>query len=344
MSFRERIYRLKSAFRYFQLKKNTDKLSHGEIKTVCILLINVGIGDVLMATSFIRALNEKNISVDVITKKHTSGVLEGNTDIRNVFFYDKKMAPEQRDYDLVVDPFSHCHWSMTYHSLTLLTKLNYKYLSGFDVKYPKKYHHNFVPEDKAIHLTVYYQWVIEQYTGAPGRLPRNYILQFSSAVLHDAKIMMDLLPKNTTTVAFCPFASTDERSFSVEQVNTLITLFAKETAISIVFLMQEDKRSFLSLADNCFYFKTEDFVSSAAILGMCDLVVSVDTSFVHVANSHDKPALVFYSSVYNDGYNTDHLCGPNYDKAIQRIEKTGIRHRDSGQIYHEVMAFIHTQE
>lgn len=49
---------------------------------------------------------------------------------------------------------------------------------------------------------------------------------------------------------------------------------------------------------------------------------------MHLANSQNIPLLAYYSSVYNDGFNTDFLCAPNYKKSKQIIEPKGIKNID----------------
>ena len=93
----------------------------------------------------------------------------------------------------------------------------------------------------------------------------------------------------------------------------------------------------INIDENVYFFKTESFISSAAILSLCDFCISSDTSFVHLANSKDIPLLAFYSSVFNDGFNTDFLCAPNYAKSKQIVESTGISNLNVNDIVNAIL-------
>lgn len=331
------IYKVKSLLASMRLSKPRIEDGSLTIKNVCIILINIGLGDAIMATSFIRFLKESGIEVDLIVAKKTIPLFSDNHDISNVISLGDTTACQKKYYDLVIDPYSHCSWYATYKYLKLLSLMKYKVLSGFDVNLGSKYNDNYIPGDKVIHVTDYYKHVVNQFISDSCVLPSNYILPFSVVAQSSAESFIASLPDHTVKVAICPFASTPKRSFSDRQINETLALLSAREDISIVLLMEKSKLSSISLHDNSYFFDAPDFMSAAAVLCQCDFVVSVDTSFVHVANSGNKPALVFYSSVYNDGYNTDNLCGPNYPKAKQIIEKKGISLIPSQYIYDEVV-------
>lgn len=337
MQINSLIYKIKSLLASIKLSKPCIDDNSLTIRSVCIVLINVGLGDAIMATSFIRFLKESGVDVDIIVGKKTIPLFSSNDDIGNVIAFGDKSAYQRKTYDLVIDPYSHCSWYATNKYLKLFYLLRYKILSGFDVNLDNKYHDNYIPDDKHIHITDYYRYVGRKFISDSCVLPSNYILPFPDVVQSVALNYMASLPDNTFKVAICPFASTPKRSFSDVQLNEILSLFSARKDLSVVLLMEKSKLSSISLCDNSYFFEAPDFMSAAAVLCQCDFVASVDTSFVHVANSGNKPALVFYSSVYNDGYNTDNLCGPNYQKAKQIIEKDGISNIPPKLIYDEVI-------
>lgn len=318
------IYKLKALFTSIKLPQPAVKGSTRENKKVCLLLINIGLGDAIMATSFLRALKNAGIDVDVITAKKIVPLFQGNRDIHNIIVYGETAKYRDQVYDWVIDPYSHCGWYFTHKYVKLLAQLKYKALSGFDVKIPSKYNDNYVPSIKKIHITDYYLHVLRFCLNKQDMLPENYVLSFAPETRETAAGYLASLPAKTIKIAFCPYASTDKRSFSSEQINEFLALLSNHADTSIILLMEKSKLASITLPENVFFFEAPDFMCAAAVLSMSDFVVSVDTSFVHVANSYNKPSLVFYSSVYNDGYNTDDLCGPNYPNAQQIIAKEGI--------------------
>lgn len=331
------IYKIKSLLASTKLTTPGVSDEKTNVKSICLILINVGLGDAIMATSFLRVLKDTGHTVDILIAKKLTSLFENNNDINNIIIAGDESYRAKEEYDLVIDPYSHCGWYFTYKYMKVLSTLKYKKLSGFDVKIPGKYSDNYIPDTKAIHITDYYRHIVDKYIGHTTPFPDNYILHFSdeSRLLADKYIAS--LPSGSLNVAFCPFASTNQRSFSEQQINSLLDMFAMMKNVSVILLMEKEKLEKVTLQDNTFYFEAPNFSSAAAVLCACDFVISVDTSFVHVANSHNKPLLAFYSSVYNDGYNTDTLCGPNYSNARQIINEKGISEISPDYIYAEVV-------
>lgn len=340
MNFSELKYKIKSIIQYIKLPKpryleNKDKEN---IHSICLVLINVGIGDAIMATSFIHKLKELNKNVDVIIAKKNTEIFLGNSDIRNIILSDDNKWNETI-YDLVIDPYSHCGWFFSYKYYKLLKKLKYSRLSGFNVKFSSKYNDNFKASN-GIHITDYYNHILKTFFAS--KIEGNYIVNIPDNELDNARNKLECISSSDLKIAFCPFASTLERSFSDEQVNAILDKLKKIKNISVIMLCEEHRAKNINVGENVYFFKTASFISSAAILSLCDFCISSDTSFVHLANSKNIPLLAFYSSVYNDGFNTDFLCAPNYTKSKQVIEHTGIKNISVDNIITEILDEINS--
>ncbi|MBN4866473.1 MULTISPECIES: glycosyltransferase family 9 protein [Providencia] len=333
MSFSEFKYKIKSIIQQTNMLKLASYEEGESINSVCLILINVGIGDAIMATSFIHELKKLNKSIDVIIAKKNFDIFTNNKDVRNVLCIDEKKTNQQK-YDLVVDPYSHCGWFFSYRYYKLLSEMKYKYLSGFNVKNPSKYSDNFLSEND-IHITDYYNHVLKKFFNS--KIEGQYIVNIPDGEIKKAHELLGNIPTSDLKIAFCPFASTLERSFSDEQVNAVLGKLKKEKNISIIILCEEHRVKNINIDENVYFFKTESFISSAAILSLCDFCISSDTSFVHLANSKDIPLLAFYSSVFNDGFNTDFLCAPNYAKSKQIVESTGISNLNVSDIVNAIL-------
>ncbi|WP_294901410.1 glycosyltransferase family 9 protein [Tatumella sp. UBA2305] len=332
MNIKNTLYKAKSIIFSTSLNSpKTQKIS-GEVKKICILLVNVGLGDAVMSTSFIRMLKMNDKDIDVIITKQLESIFSENTDISNIITYDKKTTKISQEYDLVVDAYSHCSWYFTYKYMRLLSSINFKFLSGFDVRIPKKYNNNYIPETRNIHITDYYKYISGDLLNIQESFPKNYSVFFSEHTKEVANNFISSLPATTKKIAFCPFASTEKRSFSVSQINEVLRNLSSNDDISIILLMPGDRLKNISPTTNSYHFSSPNFMNSAAVLCGCDFVISVDTSFVHISNSHNKPAIFFYSSIYNHNYNGDFLCGPNYSNMRQIIEGKGINHMTVDEI------------
>lgn len=335
MNFSELKYKIKSIIQYIKMPKSRHLESKDKenINSICLVLINVGIGDAIMATSFIHKLKELNKNVDVIIAKKNTEIFFGNLDIRNIILIDEKKWNETI-YDLVIDPYSHCGWFFSYKYYKLLKKIKYSYLSGFNVKFSSKYNDNFKASN-GIHITDYYNHILRTFFAS--KIEGNYIVNIPDNELDNAKNILKCISSLDLKLAFCPFASTLERSFNDEQVNAVLGRLKKIKNISVIILCEEHRAKNINIGENVYFFKTASFISSAAILSLCDFCISSDTSFVHLANSKNIPLLAFYSSVYNDGFNTDFLCAPNYTKSKQIIEPTGISNLNVDDIVNAIL-------
>lgn len=323
MKLSELKYKIKSTIPLIKIPKAMYlKGSEGEdIHSVCLILINVGIGDAIMSTSFIHELKKLNVFVDVIIAKKNIDIFFNSKDIRSIILAEN-IKLNQVHYDLVIDPYSHCGWFFSYRYFKVLSEMNYSYLSGFNVKVPSRYYDNFIAKN-GIHITDYYGHVLKRFFN--GRINSQYVVDIPNDEIEKAKLLISNIPKSNLLIAFCPFASTEERSFSYTQVNEVLSELKKINNISIVILCEENKINNIIFGDGVYFYKTSKFLSSAAILSLCDFCISSDTSFVHLANSKNIPLLAFYSSIYNDGFNTDFLCAPNYLKSKQVINSSGIQ-------------------
>ncbi|MEQ5287293.1 glycosyltransferase family 9 protein [Providencia huaxiensis] len=335
MSFNEFKYKIKSIVQQVNMPKPIDITSEGikNINSVCLVLVNVGIGDAIMATSFIHELKKLNKSVDVIIARKNLDIFSNSLDIREIIFIDDKKINEIK-YDLVIDPYSHCGWFFSYKYYHILSKMNYRYLSGFNVKKPSKYSDNFLAKN-GIHITDFYDYVLKKFFHS--KITGQYIVNISEEEINKAKKLLGNISTSNLKIALCPFASTLERSFSEEQVNLILNKLSNIKNISIILLCEKSRVKKITMTKNSFFYKTDSFISSAALLSLCDLCISSDTSFVHLANSKNIPLLAFYSSVFNDGFNTDFLCAPNYAKSKQIIEPIGIRNLNVEEIVYAIL-------
>lgn len=335
MNFNEFKYKIKSIIQQFKMPRPIDITSEklNNINSVCLVLVNVGIGDAIMATSFIHELKKLNKHVDIIIARKNVDIFSNSLDIRNIIFTDDKKINKLK-YDLVIDPYSHCGWFFSYKYYQLLSKMSYRFLIGFNVKKKDKYSDNFLAKD-GIHITDYYDYILKKFFNS--KITGQYIVNISEDEVNKAKNLLGSTPESNLKIAFCPFASTLERSFSEEQVNQILQELSNVKNISVILLCEESRVKKINMTDNAYFYKTDSFISSAALLSLCDFCVSSDTSFVHLANSKNIPLLAFYSSVFNDGFNTDFLCAPNYAKSKQIIEPTGISCLDVNEIVHAIL-------
>ena len=130
--------------------------------------------------------------------------------------------------------------------------------------------------------------------------------------------------ENKLICIFNPYASSERRSFSQKQIQEIIINCSKFSNLTTIIVGSAKKISLISAGEkeNIIFNKLEHFFYTIALIKHCDLVISVDTSIVHIANAYNKPLISVYSSEIdnlNPKYENDYVYKPNYDKAIQII-------------------------
>ena len=66
----------------------------------------------------------------------------------------------------------------------------------------------------------------------------------------------------------------------------------------------------------------EDFFYGACIVKLADLIITTDTSIVHLANAYNKRMICVYNNRRLDyGESNNIVWGPNYENALQLFTK-----------------------
>lgn len=149
----------------------------------------------------------------------------------------------------------------------------------------------------------------------------------------DAKIAQDFI-RNTTskkTIAFIPYGSVSERFFSDEQIKAITVHLAKyRDLFHVIIIGEQHKIKSIPDSDNVTKNTTPSFFSAAQIIKDSVLVISPDTSFVHVSRAFKKKLICIYpfKILVSPADNAD-VWGPNYQLATQvRLKERRIMDAD----------------
>ncbi|PNI04475.1 heptosyltransferase [Vibrio diazotrophicus] len=98
-----------------------------------------------------------------------------------------------------------------------------------------------------------------------------------------------------------PFGSGNERKLSAEKINEILLEVQSKKSLPVVILSSPDTRELLASMPIVFsgsvvhFDQSESIFDAIAAVELCDLVITVDTSIVHIAAGLNKPQIAIYS-------------------------------------------------
>lgn len=274
------------------------------------------IGDMVVSTSILKQLKNNGYSVDIVSGNNNFCVIEHSNLYNKNYTYEEKLFSiiklafelRKEKYDLIIDmgellPISY---------LLFIRIIDAKNVVGFNKTNIKTYNLN-------INYDKYQSHVIERYKEMLNVLnvpfdELKYEIMIPSVIENKIKKFINDLPYKKTVV-INPFSASEKRDISKEQLLFIMSYFKKYEA-NIIFIGRQNDLENLQF-ENIVSNPIGDFISASAIIKYADLVITPDTSIVHVATAFDKPTLALYGNDYHGQYANNYLWSPNNQKAIQ---------------------------
>lgn len=306
------------------------KASWNPDKVQKILIIrNEGtIGDVIVYSSFIEALSKRGYCIDILLTEANKTVIEYNPYIRKVYVCEnattevflKSFTPlisreivstlRENHYDLVIDPCL----ETPVHRVKLLHDIDAKMAIGFN-KWHCINHYSksldFASKDQHITQSVAQLAAalkIENIKSIPYKLhiPENVQSDVVNFLHHMGKQRVVLINI---------FAGNKERCLSQEQlaniINKLLNSYCNVKIIILDHLNKIDKY----MSDFAVINPFKTLHHAMALIASADLIITPDTSIVHISAAWEKPLI----SIYKDIDDNNMLWAPGYSNASQII-------------------------
>jgi ADP-heptose:LPS heptosyltransferase len=112
-----------------------------------------------------------------------------------------------------------------------------------------------------------------------------------------------------------PFASSKHRTIKPSKVLSLIDLIKSRIFCSI-FILCPPSQNISCQKEDVFIFKSSSILSAAALIKECDIVISPDTSIIHIACAFKKKTIGLYLDFSQRKEKTDIIWGPNNPNAF----------------------------
>lgn len=312
------------------------------INTVLLLRNDGKIGDMIVSTSLIRELKTHGYTVDILATPENVVAITHNPHIRKIHLDnlpDITTVLAAENYDLVIDMGD----KISPESFLFLKKIKAKNVIGFNKGEYKLYNKTINFSGHSEHITTRYALLME--TLELKKFTTLYDLHYPAEVDIRVSHFLSSLPKKNNII-INPFAADKKRELSLQQIQGLFAeLHEKYPQCNIIYL---DHNNILDNKVPDYVYKNPDrtLFGAFALIAHSDLIISPDTSIVHVAAAYQKPLIALYGNEMHGKYSNNSVWGPGYSKALQLMTKDKyhpIATIDVSEIIHAVQK-IYAQE
>lgn len=290
-----------------------------ETKNLVIPFIGKGIGDAIVIGGVIETLVRNNFKVSVIADKRTHFLFKEWDNLEALYFYDNKnkkaLLKTLKDLPSFVFVDSHEVTHSNVDTFNLIRQVKPYKTIGFTSKY--RIYDEVVNISRPLeHISTRYLDLFEHLGVAAKDYDYTVIIPDE-----DARVAQEFIEKTThkKIISFIPYGSVSERFFSDEQIAAITRHMAKyDDLFHMVILGEQHKIKSISDSKNVTKNTLPSFFSAAQIIKESELVISPDTSFVHVCRAFEKKLICLYpyKILVAPADNAD-IWGPNYPSAVQ---------------------------
>lgn len=295
-----------------------------------------GIGDAIVMTGFVKVLIENGFEVSIMASERNYPFLNKTKMFKRIFIVEKekyvlcndlRKACGNGELDLLIVLYRKDSFVEAYALLKLYKTLNIKYIMGFDdlfgvydisINYPGTAE----KEKKEEHFSKRFTYLLPRLGIKEYDL--SYCVDIPRKYITETCYFMDRF-KNKKIVCLNPFSSTEFRDFSFEQTEEILNYLESKKNVVAILVGTKKQLSLLKkieLPKIAIISPFEDFLYVASIVKLADLVISTDTSIVHLANAYNKKLICVYNNrILDYGEQNNVVWGPNYDNAVQLFTK-----------------------
>ncbi|WP_320047931.1 glycosyltransferase family 9 protein [uncultured Ilyobacter sp.] len=304
-------------------KNKNDKIDMNKVKKILFLRYDGKIGDMIINTLMFREVKKAypGIQIGVVVRGANRQVIENNPNVDKIYECDKsskkmkKLAKKISDenYDILID-FSETLRvkQMMFINLCKARQnigINKREWNLFDINIDYK-------EDKK-HITNRYAEVLKLMDIDEADL--SYDIYLTEKQENLGKSFRESIPQENL-VALNPYGASKYRTFNREKILEICRKVLDDPKNAITFVFPPEKRKELDslakeLGERAYFCEViKGIMDSAAILKYSDLVITTDTSIVHLGVALDKDMIAVYRSDEGTGEHNSLVWGPNSDK------------------------------
>ncbi|MEI2606099.1 glycosyltransferase family 9 protein [Erwinia aphidicola] len=299
------------------------------IKTVLLLRNEGTIGDIVISTPLVKRLSESGYTVDLLVTKSSSETVKYNPYVRNIYeagdcnneVFLKKFSHtvaestikqlNKNNYDLVIDL---CLFDIPVHRMMLFRDINAKAVLGFNKWGCINHYSKSIPfENGKEHVTNAISLVAKNMDlGFYNR--HSYDLHIPDAIAFEVRNYLSAW-EGKIKVVINAFTGSPERNLSREQLTQTIEMLNENSNNIVIIILDHKKELDVPLPYNVLINPFNSLHHVMELIKNVDLIISPDTSIVHISAAWKKPLI----SVYKNVTDNNDLWAPGYKEAIQII-------------------------
>ncbi|SFO40399.1 ADP-heptose:LPS heptosyltransferase [Candidatus Pantoea varia] len=315
-----------------------------------LLVRNEGkVGDIIVSTPLIKSLHQAGYTVDLLVTEACYDVMRYSPYISNIYkaancSYNQYLKSlnhtvskatmtllHENKYDLIIDP---CLSETPVHRMKLFSDVNARFVIGLNKKSDiNHYTLSVLFKNDKQHVTDLLSLISERF-GVKATGDFTYNLHFPDIVLDEVSAFLSPW-KSKKKIIINAFAGTPERNFSQQQLLELVKLINNNTKETKVIILDHRNEIKVTLPDNTVKNPFSTLHHLMALIKEVDMVITPDTSIVHISAAWKKPLISVYK--YADNNN---MWAPGYENASHIIihdDKTSDAENVPEVIFNEIV-------
>lgn len=318
--------------KYIWDRKKKEKIIEGNnfiednnIKSILFLRYDGKIGDMVINTIMFREIKRfyPDIKIGVVTRGGAKDIISNNKNVDKIYEYDKKRKSVKKlakkiaseKYDLLID-FSEM---LRVNQMMFINLCSARINIGINKNEWNLFEISLDRIDYHYHISKLYLSILK-YLGIKAE-NEKYDIFPTSYKLEELKI------NNKKYCVFNPYAASKHRSFNLENIIKISKIILEKNYDNLVLIGTKDhinelKKAREALGEKVVIPNTKGILEVAEIVSKAELVVTPDTSIVHIAVAFDREIVCFYRKEKGKEDRNSILWGPNSEKAkVIYIEK-----------------------
>ncbi|MGV6480302.1 glycosyltransferase family 9 protein [Pantoea agglomerans] len=319
------------------------------VKTILLVRNEGKVGDIIVSMPLIRSLHQAGYAVDLLVTEDCYDVIKYSPFIRHIYksgncsynhylksFYHtvskatmKKL--NRNKYDLIIDP---CLSETPVHRMKLFRDINARFVIGLNKKSDISHYTVSVPyKNEKQHVTELLS-LISKSIGVKATGNFTYSLHFPDVVLDEVRRFLSPW-ESKKKIIINAFAGTPERNFSQQQLLEMINMINNDSREVKIITLDHRNEIAVPLPENVVKNPFYTLHHVMALIKESDMVITPDTSIVHISAAWKKPLIAVYKNAPNNN-----MWAPGYENASHIIvhdDKTSDAENIPERIFNEVI-------
>lgn len=283
------------------------------IKKVLLLRDDGKIGDMVISTSLFREFHSRGLVMDVLATPENIIIIENNPYIRKIYVNNSDDLTDRlfkEEYDAVIDMGD----KISPASLKFLRKIKPKNVIGFNKESYNIYNKNIHFDGYDKHISTRYALLLDALKFKDYSV--DYDLHIPESIHLQVSSYLQALP-GKYNIILNPFTASNKRDLSSKQIQDLVNQLHEQYNHINIFIIGLPERIKDISAQNIYIYPNLNIYSAMSLIAHADLIISPDTSVVHIAAAWKKPLVALYGNDKHGKFKNNDVWGPGYPGAIQ---------------------------